>query len=154
MTEDMKQWLVKTSCLGCAVSIVAFKRGDVIWDASIYINMLSQHAHLYYNSWRGRIHFAWQALKGNHLEDISLDLPEDIQAFKEAMDEVYLWLKRGDRKQRIKEKSGMFDEQESSGRLIKHKIGCKAPGTHNVPGCCASDCWCRTLVEAAEEMGT
>ncbi len=95
MTEGMKQWLVKTSCLGCAISIVAFKRGDTTWDDSVYISMLSDHSHLYHNSWRGRLHFAWQALKGNSLKDISLDLPEDIEAFKKAMDEVYAWLKEG-----------------------------------------------------------
>ena len=93
--NDMKQWLIPTSCLGCAINIVAFKRDDgTIWDDSVYIKMLSDHSHLYFNMWRTRLRFAWKALRGNYLEDISLDLPEDIEAFKKAMDEVHEWLKR------------------------------------------------------------
>lgn len=102
MTEGMKQWLVPTSCLGCAISITAFKRGDVIWDDSIHISALSGHSHLYYNSWRGRLHFAWEALKGNYLDDIDLNLPEDIETFKKTMDEVYLWLERVDQQKELK----------------------------------------------------
>lgn len=145
MTEGMKQWLVPTSCLGCAISITAFKRGDTIWDDSIYICTLSDHTHLYYNSWRGRLRLAWRALKGDYPQDIGLDLPEDIAAFRKAMDEVYVWLNT-DRHEKItdQEKSNIFQEQQSSGRIMVHLLECDEAHKHQAPGCCRKDCWCRS----------
>ncbi len=99
MTNGMKQWIVKTSCLGCVISITAFRRErDSIWDDSMYISTLSEHSQLWHNSWRGRLHFAWGALRGRLPQDIGLDLPEDIKTFKDTMHEVYEWLERKDRR--------------------------------------------------------
>jgi hypothetical protein len=88
--DTEREWLVKSSCLGCCIHIIAFKRHHVE-DVSVYLTLLSDHAHLYRNSWRGRLRFAWQALRGNIPSHIDLETFRDLEYFKIAMDEAYRW---------------------------------------------------------------
>ena len=90
----MREFFAKSSCLGCVIRLAVFKREvplDV--DNSIYISTLSDHVHLYRNSWRGRLRFAWRALKGDMPEDICLEMTEDVEEFKKTFDEAYDYLK-------------------------------------------------------------
>lgn len=82
-----------TSCLGCAVRIIAFKDNDERLN-SAYITWLSDHSHLYQSSWRGRLRFAWLALRGKPISDIWLDIMEDVEKFNAAWRATYEWLKQ------------------------------------------------------------
>lgn len=84
---------VETCCLGCAIRIVAFKNKKDSRDSSIYLTLLSDHMHVWVNSWRGRLKLAWWALKGKEVGDIELGWLDDIEEFKEKFDEVYKWIK-------------------------------------------------------------
>ena len=92
MNDREKIELFLTSCIGCAVRIVAFKDEDERMD-SAYITWLSKHSHLYQNSWRGRLRLAWIALRGKPIEDISLNMTSDIEAFDKAWQTIVSWLK-------------------------------------------------------------
>ncbi len=85
--------LVPTSCLGCAIRIVAFKDEERLMYNSAYIMWLSNHSHLYYKSWRGRLRLAWRALRGKDIEDINLDTMEDVEAFDAAWRRIVEWLR-------------------------------------------------------------
>jgi hypothetical protein len=89
----MKEILLPSSCLGCALRLVAF-RGRTIVDesepewSSLYITELSDHSHLYRNSWRGRLKFAWDALRGKPQSDIGCETLDEIKALHEAIGQI------------------------------------------------------------------
>ena len=92
MKERQKTELFLTSCLGCAVRIVAFRNEDERMH-SAYITWLSRHSHLYQNSLRGRLRLAWLALRGKNIEDIVLDTTGDILAFDRAWQNIVGWFR-------------------------------------------------------------
>ncbi len=89
----MKITFVETSCIGCAIRLVAFPDRELPRLASMYITTLSNHHHLYMYSWKGRLRTAWRALIGEQPEEIGLDCIEDIEKFKAGFEECYNYLK-------------------------------------------------------------
>ena len=87
----MKTELIETSCLGCVIRIIAFRDEDERMN-SAHITWLSDHSHLYQNSWKGRLSLAWMALRGKPIEDIDLDTTTDIAAFDKAWRGIVDWL--------------------------------------------------------------
>lgn len=92
-SEQEKVILISTSCLGCAIQLVAFKDEDRRGD-SCYITTLSNHIYEWRTSWRGRLHFAWMVLRGKWPGEIELNTAEDVEKFKRGFDEIYEWLKK------------------------------------------------------------
>ena len=90
--KNEKIELFLTSCIECAVRIAAFRDEDERMH-SAYITWLSQHSHLYQNSWRGRLKLAYLALRGKNISDIDLNTTEDILAFDRAWQNIVGWFK-------------------------------------------------------------
>jgi hypothetical protein len=89
----MKTELVETICLGCVIRLVAFRHQKHPEWSSMHISTLSNHTHTWHRSLRGRLYFAWKALKGEVPADIDLEGVEDIDKFKAAFDRLYRHIK-------------------------------------------------------------
>ena len=92
MDERQKTELFLTSCIGCAVRIVAFRDDEDEEMHSVYITWLSEHSHLYQDSWRRRLRLAWQALRGKPIGEIDLDTTGDVVAFDRAWRSIFDWV--------------------------------------------------------------
>ncbi len=86
-----KRVIIPTTCLECAIQIVAFREDDSRMN-SIHITSLSSSYHMYNRTFIGRLRNAWNALKANPMADIDLMVNDDIASFRNAMSEIYVWL--------------------------------------------------------------
>lgn len=84
----MKEILLPTSCLGCALRLVAFRDKETPAWSSLYIYELSNHVHLWHNSWRGRLYLAKRALQGKPPEDIGCESLDEMKALHKAIGEL------------------------------------------------------------------
>jgi hypothetical protein len=91
----MKEILLPTSCLGCAIRLVAFPDKEQPEFASLYITTLSDHVHLWQNSWRGRLHLAKRALSGKPPEDIACETITEMKALHKAIGELIEFVEKG-----------------------------------------------------------
>lgn len=92
-----KTILLTTSCIGCALRLVAFRdKNNPAWS-SLYIYSLSNHSHLYLNSWRGRIRNAWRILRRGALpEDIGCESLDEATALHKAIGEMIRFIETGE----------------------------------------------------------
>lgn len=94
---DEKRIIIPTTCLECAIQIVAFREDDPRMN-SIHITSLSSSYHWYNRTFIGRLRNVWNALKGNPVSDIDLMVNDDIAAFRTALSDIYTWLYDKNRK--------------------------------------------------------
>lgn len=80
---------VVTECSDCLVGLTGIpeepgKQGG--WAGTIYLNELSGHSRDYELSWRGRLRYAWLALRGHPVTSVSLDSPVTVERLKTVLD--------------------------------------------------------------------